>query len=310
MKSESLSIKLGFALLCFLWGSTWLAIKIGLDSVPPFYGLFFRFLLATVVLLAIMRIRKIAIPRDKESWKLFCAVGLFSLGLPFSIIYWAEQFLPSGLMSILFAVFPFMVAIFSHLFLPEEPLNIYKIIGIVLGFLGIFIIFSPSFFAGSESKNFDVPGMVGVIVATIFQAASVIIVKRKGKDISPITLNFGGMFVGTFPVFVAALVFERFSAIQFDAKAIGSILYLGTFGSVVTFVVYYWLLKRLEAVYLSFLTFITPIVAVVLGTIVLGEILEQNTFLGATFVLLGIIVANGKGLINLLLNSRAKGTVG
>jgi drug/metabolite transporter (DMT)-like permease len=304
MKSESFSIKAGFVLLCILWGSTWLAIKIGLDSIPPFYGLFFRFLLATIVLFAIMRIRRMTIPKDRESWKLFGTVGLLSLGLPFSIIYWAEQFLPSGLMSILFAVFPFMVAIFSHLFLPEEPLNRYKIIGIVLGFSGIFIIFSPSFFTDAASNHFDLPGMAGVIVATIFQAASVIIVKKKGKNVSPITLNFGGMLVGTFPVFAMALMVEQFSDIRFDAKAIGSVLYLSTFGSVVTFIVYYWLLKRLEAVYLSFLTFITPIVAVILGSIVLSEVLEQNTFLGATLVLVGILIANGKGLFNLVLNSQ------
>lgn len=306
MKSESAFIRLGFVLLSIIWGSTWLAIKIGLESLPPFYGVFFRFLLAALILFGIMKVRGMAIPTDGESWKLFTAMGLLSLGLPFSIIYWSEQFLPTGLMSILFAVFPFMVAIFSHLFLPEEPLNKYKVIGIVLGFVGIVVIFSRSFSAEGTPNDFSVPGMIGVLVSTVFQAAGVIIVKKKGKAVNPITLNFGGMLVATFPVLGMALAFERFSDIHFDANAIGSIVYLGTLGSVVTFVVYYWLLKRLQVVYLSFLTFITPIVAVVLGAVVLGETLEHNTFLGAAFVLAGILVANAKGIVNLIINSRTE----
>lgn len=306
MKSESAFVRLGFVLLCIIWGSTWLAIKIGLESVPPFYGVFFRFLLAAVILFVIMKVRGMLIPTDRESWKLFAAMGVLSLGLPFSIIYWSEQFLPSGLMSILFAVFPFMVAIFSHLFLPEEPLNRYKIIGIILGFIGIVVVFSRSFSAEGPANDLSVLGMVGVLVSTVLQAASVIIIKKKGKAVSPITLNFGGMLIATFPVLAMALLFERFSDIRFDAGAIGSIIYLGTFGSVVTFAVYYWLLKRLQVVYLSFLTFVTPIVAVVLGALVLGETLEHNTFLGAGLVLAGILVANAKGIVNLIVNSRTE----
>lgn len=309
MKSESALIKLGFVLLCLIWGSTWLAIKIGLESVPPFYGVFFRFLLAALILVGIMKVRGMVIPRDKESWKLFAVLGLFSLGLPFGIIYWSGQFLPTGLMSILFAVFPFMVAIFSHMFLPEEPLNRYKVIGIVLGFSGIVVIFSRSFSLEGLVSDSGVLGMIGVLLATVLQAASVIVVKKKAHAISPIVLNFGGMVLGTIPVFAMALAFERFSDVRFDANAIGSIVYLSTFGSVVTFAVYYWLLKRLQVVYLSFLSFITPFVAVVLGAVVLGETLEPNTFFGAGFVLTGILVANGKGILHLVTNARARGTL-
>jgi drug/metabolite transporter (DMT)-like permease len=146
----------------------------------------------------------------------------------------------------------------------------------------------------------SVPGMIGVLLSTVLQALGVIVVKKKGAALSPITLNFGAMVVGTLPVLVMALAFERFSDIRFDAYAIGSILYLSTLGSVVTFAVYYWLLKRLQVVYLSFLTFITPIVAVALGTVVLGETLELKTVLGAGCVLIGILVANGKNIFNLI----------
>jgi len=310
MASENTYVRSGFLLLCLVWGSTWLAIKIGLESVPPFYGIAFRFSLAAAVLYGIMRIRHMEIPRDRESWNLFAAVGILSLGFPFSLIYWSEQFLSSGLTSVLFAVFPFVVAIFSHFFLPDEPLDAFKIVGIVVGFIGIVVIFFRGSAENGASGAISLLAMGGVVVSTILQASSVMIVKRKGKAMNPVTLNFGGMLVGSLTVALLAISFERISDIHLNAKAVGSIVYLGTFGSVLTFVVYYWLLKRLEAVYLSFLTFITPIVAVFLGTIILGETLDPNTFSGAGLVLVGIAIANGKSLRKLLSNSEKSKVIG
>ena len=304
MRSERLLIRTGFVLLSFIWGSTWLAIKIGLDSVPPFYGVALRFLVAIPILFVLIKLRDLSIPRDRKSWNLFLTVGLLSFGFPFSILYWAEQFLPSGLMSILFAIFPFVVALLSHFFL-DEKINTFKIVGIVLGFGGIILVFSRGLHWDDNTAFW---AMGSVLFCTVLQGGGLILVKKNGKDISPVTLNFAGMLVGTFWVGALALLLERFSDIHLDAKGIGSILYLGTLGSVVTFVVYFWLLKRVEAVYLSLVAFITPITASFLGAIVLDEMLEPNTFLGAALVLVGILVANGKGLLNLI-GWRSKQTI-
>lgn len=306
MKSERHFINIGFVLLCLIWGSTWLAIKIGLDSVPPFWGVAIRFLVALPILFVLMKVRGLTIPRDKKSWNLFLAIGLLSFGFPFSILYWSEQYLPSGLMSILFAIFPFVVAMLSHFFLPDEKINVNKLSGIVLGFAGIVLIFSRGLQWNGQMVSW---AMGGVLASTIFQGSGLVIVKKNGKDINPITLNFAGMLIGTLWVGLLAVLFENISSIRLDGKAIGSILYLGTLGSVVTFAVYFWLLKRVEAVYLSLVAFITPITAVFLGAIVLNETLDPNTFLGAALVLAGILVANGKGLKNLLFNSRNKETI-
>jgi drug/metabolite transporter (DMT)-like permease len=130
-----------------------------------------------------------------------------------------------------------------------------------------------------------------------------ILIKKHGYDLSPITLNFVSMFVGTLTIAVLALVFERGAPVVFDAKGIGSVVYLGTFGTVVTFVTYFWLLKRVEVVYLSLVSFVTPIVAVFLGAVVLDESLAPHTFLGAGLVLMGLMVANGKGLAAAILKN-------
>lgn len=298
---ESFLIKAGFVFLCLIWGSTWLAIKVGLDSAPPFYAAAIRFIVALPILFVMMKFQGLSIPTDRKSRNVFLAVGLLSFGLPFSLIYWSEQFLPSGLMSILFAIFPFVIAILSHLFLPAEPMNTYKLGGIILGFAGIVLIFLHGL---QWDSDFAVVGMLGVVLATLFQGSGMIVIKKNGKDIHSITLNFVSMLIGLVPLITFAAIFENFSTIQWDAKAIGSILYLGTFGSVMTFAVYFWLLKRVQAVYLSLIAFMTPVTAVFLGAVILDEALEPNTFVGAALVLTGILIANGKNLKILIANSR------
>lgn len=296
-------MSVGFVLLCLIWGSTWLAIKLGLTSVPPFFGAAFRFFIALPILFVIMKLRGLVLPRDRESWNLFLIVGFFSVGIPFCLIYWSAQFLPSGLMSILFGIFPFVVAILSHFYLPGEPLNLSKIGGVILGFSGIVIIFFDGL-RWDDSRAFL--GMLAIVSATVMQASSMIVIKKRGKHLSPITLNFSSMLIGVGVLAAVALVFEDSSDVRWDAVAIGSIVYLATMGSVVTFVTYYWLLKRVEAVYLSLIAFVTPIAAVFLGALVLHERLKSTTFMGAAFVLVGILFANWRGLRNLIRKVRQK----
>lgn len=294
--SERSRIKIGLVLISLIWGSTWLAIKIGLDSVPPISGIVIRFLVALIVLYGVIRWRGLAIPRDRPTWNLFISIGVLSFSVPFAMIYWAAQFIPTGLMSILFAVYPFVIAILSHLFLPSERVTAFKIGGIVLGFGGILLIFSQGL---HWEDQFVLMGMIAVLFSTILQGISLILIKKYGEEINPLMMNFGGMLVGAIVLFLGAWVFERGIPIVMDAKAIGSILYLGTFGSVVTFAVYFWLLKRVEILYLSLISFVTPIVAVVLGSIFLDEVLGSNTFIGAGLVLGGLLLANARSSANL-----------
>ena len=304
MKSEKVLIGAGFVLISIIWGSTWLAIKIGLESIPPFYGVAIRFTFASLLLFIIMKVRGERIPFDRASVYLYVTLAVLSFSFPFALVYWGEQYIASGLASILFAVYPFVVAIGSHLFLQNEKLNPYKVFGIALGFIGIIIIFWSDIRIGDSSTM----GMAAVLGSTLMQGASLVMVKRKSHsmNINPTTLSLGGMLFGIVIMYGIAFLFEDTSAIHFDGKGIGTILYLGSFGTVVTFVVYYWLLKRVEAVYLSLVSLVTPVLAVILGTLLLGEALEQQVFSGASLVLAGILIANGKDLMMTIRKSRNK----
>jgi drug/metabolite transporter (DMT)-like permease len=223
---------------------------------------------------------------------LYGVLGVFSYCIPFVLLYRGELVVSTGLSSILFAAYPFVVAVASHFMLSDERMNAYKIIGIVLGFAGLLVIFWNDLHMGSA----EVPAMAGILLSATLQGVVLVIVKKYGKDIKPIGLTFGGMFAGVIVLAVMALAFEDVGSIKFDAAGIGSIIYLAMFGNVVAFVVYYWLLKRVEAVYLSLNSFITPIFAVVLGVLVLHEVFSPRIFMGAALVLAGILVTNGKDI--------------
>lgn len=296
MKSEKSLIVIGFILISIIWGSTWLVIKIGLESIPPFYGIAIRFTIASVILFLIMRLRGESFPLDRTSIFIYLNLAVLSFSFPFALVYWGEQYIASGLASILFAAYPFVVAIGSHLFLPTERLNIFKTTGIVLGFTGVILFFWSDIHIGENSMW----GMAAIIGSTIMQGSSLVILKRINHPISPTALSFGGMAIGILIMYPMAFLFEDFSSLRFDEKGIGSILYLGTLGTVVTFIVYYWLLKRVEIIYLSLVSFITPILAVILGAIILHESLTPRIFSGSALVLLGILIANGKDLLTVL----------
>lgn len=293
MHPERIKIFLAFATSCLVWGSTWLAIKLGLSGMPPLLGAGLRFLLASVILFGIVKVWRIPVPMTSDAKKIYATLAILSFTIPFAFVYWAEQYIPTGLASILFACYPFWVALFSYFMLKNEPLNVFKISGIVLAFTGMVVIFSGDVHI-ADTRAFI--AMILMVTNTILQAYSLVLVKKIGQPINPFAFNFVGMMVSSILLIGASVMLESHDGIVWNTATVGSILYLGIVGSVIVFAAYFWLLKRVEAVYLSLVSFINPIVAVLLGAIVLGEKLDPNVFLGASFVLLGLLVANGRAL--------------
>jgi len=291
VNQERTRVVAGLCVVSFVWGSTWLAIKIGLQSVPPFFAAGVRFVIASAVLYAILRLRNIVVPWSADARRLYLTLIFLSYSIPFGIVYWGQQYIPSGLSSILFAAYPLWVALFSHLLLANERANVFKIIGIVLGFSGIYIIFSGDI---HWSQEYGFLGMCAVLLSATMQGISVVLTKKYGQPISPFAMNHVGMLGGAVLLLLAAMILEPIGSAVWDGAAIGSILYLSLVGSVIVFVTYHWLLKRVQAVYLSLTSFINPIIAVILGAIILDEALSPRVFLGAGLVLGGILVANGK----------------
>jgi drug/metabolite transporter (DMT)-like permease len=303
MESDRLKIGSGYILISLIWGSTWLAIRVGLDYLTPIISAGIRFLLASFLIYGLMKIRKISLQTDSNSMKLYFVLGIFSFAIPFGLVYWAEQFIPSGLASILFAVFPFFVIIFSKIALPNHKIFVGQIIGVSIGFVGIVVIFSRNL-----SINFtnDFVGMLAVFLSATMQAGIAVVVKKYGGHINSLSLNFLPLLISGVLMIPLAFILEDSRKWNFTTSAIGSILYLAFFGTLVTFTIYYWLMKKINIVILSITSLITPIIAVILGWIFLNEKLSLQDIIGSSLVLIGILFANFRGLINYYESTKKK----
>ncbi|MGE5458543.1 MAG: DMT family transporter [Methanococcaceae archaeon] len=304
MISEKLKTILGYIIICLIWGSTWMVIRIGIESVTPILSAGLRFLLASLILYIFMKLKKIKIQKDRRSIILYIILGVFSFLLPFGLVYWGENYIPSWLASILFGAMPFFVVVFSWIAIPSEKINSDKLTGLFFGFVGIVIIFSKNI---TTDINFSLWGMAAVVLSAILQGGIAVMVKKYGEHLHPLSMNLVPIMIGGVFLTLAGLLFENVSTIKFDSKAILSITYLALFGTIISFTTYYWLMKRINIIILSLSSFVTPIVAVILGSVFLGEILTQRDFFGSSLVLIGILFANFKGLKNYYLLTRKSG---
>ncbi|MDH3268582.1 MAG: EamA family transporter [Ignavibacteria bacterium] len=296
MSKLAVKVFLAYLALCLIWGSTWMAIRVGLESLTPLFSAGLRFSLASIMIFALMKIKSIPLQTDKVSIRLYLLMGFFSFVIPFGLVYWAEQFVPSGMAAVLFAVYPFWVVIFSYIRMPSEFIGFYKIFGTILGFAGIVIIFSDSF--DGDLTNYLI-GMFAVVLSGIMQAWIAVSIKKFGNHLHSLSMNFIPMVIAGISMIAIAFFTEDLSTIRMDENAILSILYLAFFGSVITFTTFYWLIKRINLVILSLIAFITPIVALILGYFIYSEVLSTRHFIGAAMVLTGVFWANLGNLLKL-----------
>lgn len=299
MRTEKFKIGAGYVLICLVWGSTWLAIRFGLDSLTPLISAGLRFSLASLFIFVLMRIRKISLQTDFLSIKLYLILTFFSFAIPFGLVYWAEQFIPSGLASIIFAVMPFFVILYSIIAFHKESVTLNQIVGSILGFTGIVVIFSENL---SLDLSYQLLGIAAVLISASMQGAIGVTIKKYGNHLNPLSMNLVPLFLSGLILVITSFLFEDSSIWNFDFKGVLSIVYLAFFGTLVTFTTYYWLLKRINVVMLSLSAFITPIIAVILGWIVLNENFSLQTLVGSSFVLIGILFANFHGLKNYYLS--------
>jgi drug/metabolite transporter (DMT)-like permease len=276
------------AALCLIWGTTWAVIQIGLEGIPPASGVAIRFAIASALLFILAHSMKVRLgTTSREKW-LWLVNGSLAFCVSYGIIYWSEQWVPSGLTAVLFATHPLFVALFAHKVLPSERLRSIEVAGIVLGFVGVGLIFSEDLhtLGGARVSTAAIIMLLSPLAAAIATVA----VKRWGAGIHPFSLSVVPMAMTAGVMGALAFAFERGRNFEWDSTSIGALLYLAVFGSVITFTLYFWLLSHLSAKRLSLIAYVIPIVAVVIGAI-RGEPMTLRTLAGAALVVAGTALA-------------------
>jgi len=175
-------------LLCCIWGSTWLFIKIGLRDLPPISFAAIRFLIAVLILTAIIAVRRLALPRSSKDWWMLAGTGVLAFSLNYGLIFWGEQYISSGLAALLQATIPAFGLVIAHIHLPAERMTPLKFVGVILGIAGVGVIFSNQLtFAGPKA----LAGSVALVISSICVAYSNVLVKAYAKNVAP-TLIAGG----------------------------------------------------------------------------------------------------------------------
>lgn len=275
--------------LTLVWGTTWAAIRIGLGGIPPLTGVSLRFLAASLLLLALAPLAKVRFGRTAIERRLWWSNALLSFVGSYVVVYWAEQYVPSGLGSILFATFPLIVTVLAHFVLPGERMTPLSSIGVLVGFVGVGVIFSEDLrkLGGPMVTTAAAVFLISPLVSAIASVA----VKKWGAGIHPVSLTAVPMGMASAITGVLALGFERDRALRFDAVSVGAILYLAVLGSAFTFTVYYWLMKHLPATRLALIAYTIPVVAVFVGAVFLDEPLTGRVLAGSVLVLGGVALA-------------------
>src|SRR5438552_788957 len=272
--------------LCAVWSSTWLAIKIGLRDLPPVSFVAIRFLIAIIVLLAVSIGRTRLLPLRRNDYVVLAITGVLMFAVNYTLLFWAELHVSSGLAAVLQATIPIFGMFFAHWMLPDEPLRLQKLAGAIIALGGVTLICG-------RLLGFNGPlafwGGLGVVFGAASAAYANVLVKARSIHLAPAMLAAWQMIFGIVPLLVLGLDVDGNPArFHWSATSIFCLLYLAIIGSALTFLLLYWLLPRLTVAELQSISLITPPGAVILGWFLGGETFPISSLLGAAFVLTGI----------------------
>jgi drug/metabolite transporter (DMT)-like permease len=278
--------RLVWLLLCLIWGSTWLFIKLGLSDLPPFTFAGIRFVIACSILFTMIAARRLPLPRTRADWLLLATTGVLSFSLNYGLLFWGEQYISSGLAALLQATIPVFGLVIAHFYLPKEQLTPVKIFGVVMGVAGVGVIFSNQL---SVAGPRALAGSAALIVGSACAAYANVLVKARGANLNPAILAGGQMLFGLIPLLLIGIPLEG-NPLNFHwtRMAIISLFYLAIVGSVAAFLLYYWLVQHMDVTKTMLVALVTPVIAVTLGVLVLNEELNWRTFAGGAMIISGI----------------------
>ena len=277
------ALPLAYAAICLIWGSTYLAIKVGLESFDPFFFAGVRYLLATAVMYVFARWRGVSFGGPFRRWLPAFAVGVMFVGVCNGLVFWAETRLDSGFTALLITASPVWTALLTPLVPGERRLRWLGWVGILLGMAGTSVLLQPW-----NANRVELLASLAVEVSVVVWVAGALLVRRIRHDFHPLALTVAQMAAGT-PVLLA-LAAARAGALvgPVTPAALLALAFLVVFGSCVAFLAYNFLLRHWEASRVATSTYINPVVAVALGAAILGEPVTGVMVAGAAVVLAGV----------------------
>ncbi len=301
-----------FLVLSAIWGSSFLWIKIGLDEgVTPLALVSLRTLFAGLLLAVVLLARGGRLPLRWNLWKRMAFLGATNIVVPFALIAWGQQYIPSGMASILNAMVPLFTIVFAAVALADEHITPAKVGGLGIGFVGVIVLALPSLEAagGDEDAALAVAGMLAVAGAAVFYAVASVYTRRRvtGMPIIeqsdgtfraplPVEISLGSTVSALLMISLLALVLERPEGglLTIPESALGwvGLIWLGALGTGVAYLLFYRIIARWGATRTTLVTYLIPVVAIALGFVFLGERLRPLELVGAALIVAGVVLVN------------------
>ena len=273
-----------YGALCLLWGSTWIAVRVLVQAVPPFRAAAIRFVLAAAILGVASAALRLRFPRSAREWRHQVILGVTMMSVPYGAVFWAEQHINASLTALLFAAFPLVVAIWSPI-LTGQTVPRRALFSIVVGFGGMAVLF----FHGVPYSRLGRLSAIAVLVGVVSSAWATVSAKRQASTTNPLVSTGIQMAVAAVVTTAASLMLEGGQESHWTAVSFSMLVLLAVFGSAVAFSLYYWLLRDITAYQLGTIDLVVPLVATTEGALLLRESVPP-LMIAAMVVVLGAVL--------------------
>jgi drug/metabolite transporter (DMT)-like permease len=278
---------------CFLgtvWGSSFLWIKIGLSEIKPFTLIAYSFLLGAIGLLVIMRLTKQSFPRDRNTYLGYLFMAVFNAAVPFALTSWGETKISSGLAAILNATVPLFTIVIAHFWLHDEKINLSRIAGLTIGMFGIIILVSRDFNSGGGMQ-----GQLALLLAAASYGTAITFSRKHLRGKSPVVEAMMMILMADVVLWPLAFVVEGPLTVPLQIMTWTSIMVLGVVCSSLAYVLYFYLIETRGAVRASLVNYVYPVVGLILGVSLLGEVAHWELIVGSLLIVVGITIINTTG---------------
>jgi len=278
-----MSLPAAFVSVILIWSTTPLAIKWSALGVGFSFAVFARMSIGTMLCVALLLALRVRLPMHRKAWQAYTVSGLTMFGA-MALTYWSSQYISSGMISVLFGLSPLLTSLGAALWLKEEAITRHKLAGMLLGLAGLALVFRGGFHMGADAAM----GLIALLLAVLSQSFGLVWLKRIDDDSPPLATTLGSLLVAL-PFFCAAwwLADGRWPA-ALPERALAATVYLGSIGSVLGFVLYYYMIKHMEAGKIALITLVTPVLALLLGHGLNNEAVLPQVWLGTSSIVLGL----------------------
>jgi drug/metabolite transporter (DMT)-like permease len=283
---------LAFILLGLAWGTSFLWIKIAVQEIGPFLLVALRLLFGILGLTVVVIYTRPAWPKERRLWMALAVLGITNTALPFVLISWGEQYIDSAVAAVLNSTVPLFTMLIAHFTLRDDRITATRLIGLLVGFAGIIILLSRDLVSGAQA---NLLGQAAVLLAALFYAGSSVFARKNTQGLTPMVQALVPLVVADALMWLVTPLVEAPLALPSLPLTWLAIAWLGLIGSCLAYLLFYYLLHSVGPTRTTLVTYVFPVVGVVLGVVFLNELLDWQLFVGGAMVVGSIVLVNKSG---------------